>query len=212
VRRSLRGGRDSVRENTRREYHRLLESFALEYFDRRVHVRDLDRAALQRFTDWLTSRTGRNGRLCDRSIANALTPLRMALDAAVAEGLLEQNPAAAVVLQRRRGGRAWEVTERRFLTREELAQLLDEVPAKWRTLLDLLAATGLRVSEAIALRWSDLASTSARRGYGSAERSFAASPTRRSRATGARLVPLPPDLAANLLALRPPNTAAPAPG
>jgi hypothetical protein len=46
-----------------------------EYFDRRVHVRDLDRAAPQRFTDRLTSRPGGNGRLCDRSIANALTPL-----------------------------------------------------------------------------------------------------------------------------------------
>ena len=40
---------------------------------------------------------------------NALTPLRLALDAAVAEGLLGENPAAAVVLRRRRGGRAWDV-------------------------------------------------------------------------------------------------------
>jgi hypothetical protein len=34
----------------------------------------------------LTTRPGRDGRLHDRSIANVLTPLRMALDAAVAEG------------------------------------------------------------------------------------------------------------------------------
>jgi integrase len=47
--------------------------------------------------------------------------------------------------------------ERRFLTRAELGQLLDEVPRKWRPLLELLAATGLRISEAIGLRWSDLA-------------------------------------------------------
>jgi hypothetical protein len=49
-------------------------------------VRDLDRAAVQQFVDWLTTHPGRGGRLCDRSIANALTPLRLALDAAVAEG------------------------------------------------------------------------------------------------------------------------------
>jgi hypothetical protein len=62
-------GRDSVRTNTRREYRRLLINFALTYFDREVRVRDLDRAAVQRFVDWLTTRPGRDGRLCDRSIA-----------------------------------------------------------------------------------------------------------------------------------------------
>lgn len=84
-----------MRANTRREYRRLLVNFALTYFDRDVRVRDLDRAALQHFVDWLTTRPGRAGRLCDRSIANALTPLRLALDAAVAEGLLDANPAGA---------------------------------------------------------------------------------------------------------------------
>jgi hypothetical protein len=68
--------------------------------------------------------------LHDRSIANVITPLRMALDAAVAEALLDTNPFKAAVLPRRRAGRAWEMNERRFLTREELARLLDETPAK----------------------------------------------------------------------------------
>jgi hypothetical protein len=99
-------GHDSVRANTRREYRRLLVNFALTYFDRAVRVRDLHRAAVQQFVDWLTTRPGRAGRLCDHSIANALTPLRLALDAAVAEGLPDVNPAEQVVLPRRRAGRA----------------------------------------------------------------------------------------------------------
>jgi hypothetical protein len=86
-------GHDGVRANTRREYRRLLVNFALSYFEREVRVRDLDRAAVQHFVDWLTARAGRAGRRSGRSIANALTPLRLALDAAVAEGLLEANPA-----------------------------------------------------------------------------------------------------------------------
>ena len=68
-------------------------------------MRDLDRAAVQQFVDWLTTRPGRAGRLCDRSIANALTPLRLALDAAVAEGVLAADPTEQVVLPRRRAGR-----------------------------------------------------------------------------------------------------------
>jgi integrase len=107
----------------------------------------MDRAAVQQFVDWLTTRPGRGGRLCDRSIANALTPLRLALDAAVAEGLLDANPAEQVVLPRRRARRAWSARERRFLTRAELVRLLDEIPPKWRPLFELLAATGLRISE-----------------------------------------------------------------
>ena len=115
-------GHDSVRANTRREYRRLLVNFALTYFDREIRVRDLDRAALQHFVDWLTTRPGRDGRLCDRSIANVLTPLRLALDAAVADGLLDANPAEQIVLPRRRAGRAWSARERRYLTRAELAR------------------------------------------------------------------------------------------
>jgi Phage integrase SAM-like domain len=119
-------GRDSVREGTRREYRRLLSTFALRYFDHYVRLRDLDPPAFQQFVDWLTNMPGRGGRLSDRSIANALTPLRLALDAAVAEGMLDRNPADSVVLPRRRHGRAWELKERRFLSREQLARLLAE--------------------------------------------------------------------------------------
>ena len=195
-------GHDSVRANTRREYRRPLVNFALTYFDREVRVRDLDRAAVQHFVDWLTPRPGRAGRLCDRSIANALTPLRLALDAVVAEGLLAANPAAHVVLSRRRAGCAWSMRERRILTRAELVRLLDEVPAKWRPLFELLAATGPRISEAVGLRWSDLVldgpapHLQVRRAI---VKGATVAPKSRH---GARLIPLTPELAASLRAHR----------
>jgi len=195
-------GRDSVRELTRREYRRLLVTFALRYFNREVRVADVDRVAVQQFVDWLITQRGRKGRLTDRSVANALTPLRTVLEAATADGLLENNPAEAVVLPRRRGGRGYEFMERRFLTREELARLLEEIPAKWRALFELLAATGLRISEAIALRWSDLqldAPTPHLRVSRAIVRGVVGAPKSRH---GARLVPLPGELAATLRALR----------
>ena len=56
---------------------------------------------------------------------------------------------AAIMLPRRRRGRAYEFDERRFLTQRALARLLAEIPEQWRTLFELLASTGLRISEAI---------------------------------------------------------------
>ena len=44
----------------------------------------------------------------------------------------------------------------RALSREQLETLLAIVPDSWRLFVTVLAATGLRVSEAIALRWGDL--------------------------------------------------------
>ena len=83
-------------------------------------------------------------------------------DAAVAEGLLNAQPGgrrscchAAVPVAR--GRRASGATSRA----PSWCASLDEVPAKWRPLFELLAATGLRISEAVGLRWSDLG---ARRG------------------------------------------------
>jgi integrase len=196
-------GHDSVRVNTRREYRRLLVNFALTYFDREVRVRELDRVAVQLFVDWLTTRPGREGRLCDSSIANVLTPLRLTLGAAVAEGLLSANPAEQVVLPRRRAGRAWSTRERRYLTRAELARLLDEVPPKLGPLFELLAATGLRISEAVGLRWSDLVldgATPHLRVRRAIVKGAIVAPKSRH---GARLIPLTPDLAAMLRAHRP---------
>ena len=42
------------------------------------------------------------------------------------------------------------------LTEEELRRLLAEIPSEWRLFFEFLAHTGLRIGEAIALRWSDV--------------------------------------------------------
>jgi integrase len=150
-------GRDTVREQTREEYRRLLCTFALCYFATDLRLADIDRRALQGFIGWLTDRPGRRGlRLSDRSIRNALTPLRMCLDTAAREGLADREVVRALILPSRRGGRRWEFSERRFLTREALGRLLAEIPPAHEPLFLLLASTGLRISEAIALRWCDL--------------------------------------------------------
>lgn len=84
-----------------------------------------------------------------------MLPLRACLRHAAGAGLVVGDVGASLVLPRRRRGRAHEFDERRFLTREQLRRLLAEIPAQWRPLFELLASTGLRISEAIALRVMD---------------------------------------------------------
>jgi integrase len=148
-------GRDTVSESTRREYRRLLITFALRYFPADLRLAELDREALQGFVTWLSRYRGERGRLSDRSIRNAVAPLRLCLEAEDAT-LPEPRLARALLLPRRRGGRGWDFEQGRVLTRLQLAALLAEIPAQWRDFFELLAVTGLRVSEAIALRWEDL--------------------------------------------------------
>ncbi|MBF9315819.1 tyrosine-type recombinase/integrase [Mycobacteroides chelonae] len=89
--------------------------------------------------------------LSDATIRQAYTVLRAGLDGAVRDGLLAKNPAAAV--------------QRPGLTRRE-AKHVDAVDVnklllcaeglRYRDVLALIAGTGLRRGEALALRWADV--------------------------------------------------------
>jgi integrase len=149
-------GQDTVREATRVEYKRLLSTFALSYFPAEARVGGLTHSDLQGFVSWLRARPGSHGRLSERSIRNAVTPLRLCLRYAREEGLIGEDAIRALTSPRRRNRGARQIPEGRFLTRQQLTHLLAEIPEQWRPFFDLLASTGLRVSEAIALRWRDL--------------------------------------------------------
>jgi hypothetical protein len=82
-------------------------------------------------------------------------------------------------------------------------RLLDGVPAKCRPLFELLAASGLRISEAIGLRWSALVLDRPEphlRVRRAIVKGATVAPKSRHRA---RLIPLTPELAATLRAHRP---------
>jgi len=87
-----------------------------------------------------------------------LKGLRAALSAmfatAVEDGLLRLNPVQGVRIPAPREQAAEEKVN--ALTRAELARVLAALPADWRLLFEFLTHTGLRISEAIALRWEHL--------------------------------------------------------
>jgi integrase len=82
-------------------------------------------------------------------------PLRAMLATAYEDDLIVRNPASGVrvIVEDKRPRR------RKRLTPEETRRLLAEIPADHADLTYLMAATGLRISEAFALVWSDFAAS-----------------------------------------------------
>jgi integrase len=100
--------------------------------------------------------------LADATVRRILSPLRACMASAVAEGVIRTNPTTGVALPARDEQRSIELgtdedeEQVKALTTQELATFLAVCPERWTTFFRLLAATGLRISEAIALRWRDL--------------------------------------------------------
>jgi integrase len=78
------------------------------------------------------------------------------LATAVREGLLQSNPARDIDLPHRAAVEDTEVEDVKALTEHKLRTLLALMPERWRLCFRVLACTGLRVSEAIALQWFHL--------------------------------------------------------
>jgi integrase len=85
-----------------------------------------------------------------KTISNKHRLLSAALKAAHKAGAIPANPAAGLRLPRT------ERLEMRFLSRDEFATLLAAVPQQWQPMVRFLVASGARLSEATALRPSDV--------------------------------------------------------
>ena len=138
------------REQTRQEYKRDLERHALPFFGpmklAEVEPRDVKRFIGQLIGLGLTS----------SSVRRRMAPLRALFATAVEDGLIRSNPTSRIRIPRSPADRPDDQEPAKALTEQELARLLAETPAEWRLFVEFLAHTGLRFSEAIGLRWSDI--------------------------------------------------------
>ncbi|MBA2513690.1 MAG: site-specific integrase [Solirubrobacterales bacterium] len=160
------GRRGAIRPQTLDEYRRDLERHVLPVIGDRplAKVRAPD---LARLAAGLAARDGEDY-LADRSVRRIFAPLSALFATAVEEGFIAHNPVRDVNLPSGRDRlRKFDADDQgddddpapghaRALTREQLATVLAIVDPRWRVFFELLASTGLRVSEALALRWGDV--------------------------------------------------------
>ena len=88
----------------------------------------------------------------DKTIKNKWGVLATMLKVAHIDGHIATRPTVGVKLPRRSG----ETTEHRYLTHGEWWDLLDATPDYWRPFLWMLAGTGMRWGEAVALNVGDV--------------------------------------------------------
>ncbi len=145
-------GRRGFRENTRDEYRRLIASYARPYFSSKLKLIDVTTFQLARFVDWLADADEQGKRLSDSTIANIVNPLRAALTTANREGLIRHNPSQGLALPHREDIADADEEEIKVFSREQLAAILAMAPEHYKLLFEVLATTGLRISEGIALQ------------------------------------------------------------
>jgi integrase len=135
-------------QSTRHDYRRSLELHALPTLGplrlQDVTPRDIREVILG------LERAGQ----APSSVSKNLAPVRAMLATAVEEGLIIANPGSAVRIAGRRAD--YEDRERRILTRAEIAVFFGGLPAQWHLFFGLLLHTGVRISEAVGLRWDDI--------------------------------------------------------
>jgi integrase len=132
----------------------MLNTYALKYFDDRLKVSEVTARHVAQFIAWLCDESQQGRSLSDKTIRNIIGPLRACLATARREGLIRHNPCDGAQLPHRpRVEEDDDHEDVRALGRDQLAALLAVAHPRYRPLFRLLAATGLRISEAIALQW-----------------------------------------------------------
>jgi len=157
-------GHHKVSDETRSMYAWVLEAHAIPHF-RGTPLGRVSKLQVRAFVQGLEQQQNhrpackRRG-ACDcpplaaSSVTRYVAVVRALFASAVRDDAIARNPCAG--LEPGRQGAAGKAKPPATLTRAELAAVLAELPDRWRPLFGLLAASGLRVSEALGLDKGDV--------------------------------------------------------
>jgi integrase len=192
-------GRNGFRDETRKKYRADLERYAYPYFGKRLRRRlgQVMPRDVSGFVAWLCDEEVHGRTLSDSRVRNIVAPVRACLATAVEEGVIRQNPAASVRLPHR--PRIEDDGETiRVLTHEQLTMFLELVHPDYRLFFRVLASTGVRYSEAIALQKKHLRLSGPRPAVRVRQRLYREKLAPPKSKYGRRDVPIPPDLVSDL--------------
>jgi integrase len=137
-------------DQTRSDYRRSIEQYALPFFDG-SRLCDVEQPDVRRFISSLQARG-----LAASSVRKNIAPVKALFATACEDGDLAQNPTLGVRVNARQQTEDASGEQAKAMTRAELATVLQALPDRWRLPFELLAHTGLRISELLGLDWDDL--------------------------------------------------------
>ena len=135
----------TFKASTQHGYNTVLTVHVLPAW-RNWRLREIERLAIQ---EWIAGkfRKGTGWQV----VRNAWTLLASILESAVEFGYLESNPARGIKF------RPKPITQKpAIIAGADFARLLERLGEPYRTMVSVIAATGLRIGELLALRWSAL--------------------------------------------------------
>src|SRR2546423_203542 len=155
TRRTSRGFRESTRDG----YRYSLEERAIPFFSKRTPtLASISPPDVRAFIVSLFARQVADKPPAVSTVRGHVAALKVLLATAVEDGLIRHNPASGVRIARP-GAPVLEkdgAQQRRALDSGELARFLRKCPAEWELFFRLLAMTGVRIGEAVELRWKDV--------------------------------------------------------
>jgi integrase len=137
-----------IRPATIAGYKAMLDTHARPYFGR-MRLADIEPADVRSYAQHLVGKG-----LARNTIRLALAPVKLVLATAVEDGLVRSNVATGVRFVAEKHEHDKPAAER-ALTTEQAARLVAKLPERRRLLVEFLLQSGLRIGEAVALRWMD---------------------------------------------------------
>jgi integrase len=139
----------TIAPSTRALYLTRIDTHALRILGRSTRAADIGTTHLRTMIDTL-----RNERASGSSVRGVVTATSAMFRYAVRRGIVATNPVRLLERGDRPSGKRQ--TEPRYLDRKQIDLLLAELGDEYRPIAATLAFAGLRVSEALALRWRDV--------------------------------------------------------